>query len=530
MPKKSTSFQRGSDSKSSQLETREPNRYNVFAALNEDEGLASGDDNSDNGEKNLDNNSEDNNTDRNTDHDSDSDDESNTNKKVSVKVIEKTVKYSDKNSDQDDGFEVATYKGKKEKNKPFPIPSLTQQKKLITGRNQQTKTYIGAKSSITISTKTKDSVNTKSSIAGVKKSNQMKNVTKKVRTTSPDLSDEKSNEQVSSSNKSDISDSSNLSSTKASSPNSLAKSISADSVIEIDMLPEVDDLIDEVDNLEQEINKRENSKSNNDLSDNNSKKGLYVPPSTSSIDTDWNQVPGRRKKDRHDKYDRNGKYDRNDRNHRNDPIVDDSDTPNFDYYNPLIKLPGDDMKLNSSWTVWIHENDNQLWDLASYESIFHINSIGSMWRFLSVFDNLNKNVRQYYIMRDGITPIWEDNNNKNGAICSIMIDNTTRGGKNGRCDLGVDAFTALCILVLNESFVKDNADINGLCYSIKSKSVLNKLWVRDFKKNEKFGTKLPYTFLKALENLIINMVGRGYQRPNNKSLISVQTKAIEPNY
>jgi hypothetical protein len=523
MPKRSTSFQQGSDSKSSQLDTREPNRYNVFAALNEDDG----DNNSDNGENDLDNNS---------DNDSNNDSESNTETKRKSSVDKKlpavnkdvngsTKNNSSKDSDCDDGFEVATYKGKKEKNKPFPIPSLSQQKKLTTGRSQQTKAQTGQKSSITISTKTKDSVNPKSSIAGVRKSNQMKTVTKKVQTSSNEKLDklDKLNKLAKTESSQD------MPLNKVSSPNTLAKSISADSVIEMDMLPEVDDPIDEADPLEQETKNTINSSNNlpNELSSENPKKGLYVPPSASSIDSDWNQVPGRRKKEKHDKYDRNGKYDRN---NRNDPIVDDTDAATFDYYNPAIKLPGDDMKLNSQWTVWIHENDNQDWDLASYESIYHINSIGSMWRFLSVFDNLNKNVRQYYIMRDGITPIWEDNNNKNGAICSIMIDNTTRGGKNGRCDLGVDAFTALCILVLNESFVKDNNDINGLCYSIKSKSVLNKLWVRDFKKNEKFGTKLPYTFLKALENLIINMVDRGYQRPNNKSLISVQTRAIEPNY
>lgn len=261
------------------------------------------------------------------------------------------------------------------------------------------------------------------------------------------------------------------------------------------------------------------------------KKNLYVAP---LVDQEWSQVNGstnRRKKDRGDR------RDKFDKDQKGEPIINEEtdSVVEFEYYDPTVKLPGDDMKLNSSWTVWIHENDNQKWDLASYESIFHISSIGDMSRFLSIFDNLNKNVRQYFIMRDGITPIWEDNNNKHGAICSIMIDNTSkngRGNRNGKYDLGVDAFTAMCILVMNESFVKNNGDINGLCYSIKSRSVLIKLWVKDFKLNEKFETKLPYTFLKTLETLITSMDSRsgGYQRSNNRSLISVQTKPIKPNY
>ena len=199
------------------------------------------------------------------------------------------------------------------------------------------------------------------------------------------------------------------------------------------------------------------------------------------------------------------------------------------YYNPEIKLKGDDMKLNTSWTVWIHENENTDWTLSSYKPVYEINSIGSMWRFLWILDNLNKNVIQYYIMRNGITPIWEDNNNKNGAICSIMIDNLNRNSKHMRGDLGVDAFSAICILVMNESFVKNNHDINGLCYSIKSRSVLIKLWVKDYTSNMYFIDKLPITILKCLDTLISNMDTRSHVlKSNGKSKVSVQLKQIKP--
>jgi hypothetical protein len=241
------------------------------------------------------------------------------------------------------------------------------------------------------------------------------------------------------------------------------------------------------------------------------KKSIYVPPCTTNNDWVSSGNKKRREKDMRDKQPK--------------------DVAELAYYDSSVKLPGDEMKLNSTWIVWIHENSNPEWDLRSYTSIFNIDSIGSMWRFLSVLDNLDKNVRQYYIMRDGITPIWEDNNNKNGAICSIMIDNMNRNGRHSRGDLGVDAFAAICILVMNESFVKNNMDINGLCYSIKSRSVLIKLWVKDYETNKYFVDKLPITILKALDTVISGMESRGnINKSNGKSRVSVQLKQIKPNY
>jgi hypothetical protein len=460
MPKKNIILQQGNDSKSLQID-REPNRYNVFAALDDDDS----DDHDpvvkkDNNGKSI--------KQSNQTIDNSDDVESKKGNKNDINKIPRS---------DDDGFQVATYKGKKKnKNSPENKRRNIDFSKVVKPQN---------------------------------KTNQMKTISKKIQKDTPVVPLERTL----------VPSARPVNKTKA-----ITKSepeVDSDLELESKTNSKIDKNVNGTEDIADEIDIEKIDKPK--------KKGLYVPPSipgmampsSGTSDSGWNQVNNRKKKDKFGQ-DKRGKDQGDD-----DDI---ETTEEFPYYNPLVKLPGDDMRLNSLWTVWVHENENQNWDLASYESIFQINSIGNMWRFLNVFANLNKNVRQYFIMRDGITPIWEDNNNKHGAICSIMIDNTNRGGRHGRHDLGVDAFTAMCILVLNESFVKNNHDINGLCYSIKSRSVLIKLWVRDFKINEKFETKLPYTFLKTLEALIINIDGRGYQRNNGKSLISVQTKPIKPNY
>ena len=171
-------------------------------------------------------------------------------------------------------------------------------------------------------------------------------------------------------------------------------------------------------------------------------------------------------------------------------------------YDPSTKLKGHDMHLNSTWKVWIHENDNPNWDIGSYINIYTMDTIDKMWRFLNTFDALNKTQQQYYIMREGIMPIWEDNNNKHGGICSIMIDNVNKYEKFPKSMIGIDSFVAFCVLVMNESFVQNNLDINGINYSVKNKNILIKLWVKDYQKNIAFINNLPKVLLQKIDGLL----------------------------
>jgi hypothetical protein len=201
---------------------------------------------------------------------------------------------------------------------------------------------------------------------------------------------------------------------------------------------------------------------------------------------------------------------------------------NMEYYDPNITRKGDDLELNDSWKVWIHDNTNQDWGIESYESIYRIKNIGEMWRFLNSFDNLDKSTRQFFIMREGISPVWEDNNNKNGAICSIMLDNVNH--HNNNITICIESFVSICVLILNESFVKNNSCINGLCYAIKQKNILIKLWVKNYKENKNFTDHLPVNLLNNLSNFIDEEIKFGNYNRQNKSRISIQFKQIIPDF
>lgn len=184
---------------------------------------------------------------------------------------------------------------------------------------------------------------------------------------------------------------------------------------------------------------------------------------------------------------------------------------------------GNKKLLNSVWTIWIHNNEKEDWSLDSYDKIYDIESIGSYWRFFNNFHLLDKINNHFFIMRQNITPIWEDVNNRNGGICSFKIDYYNKGGRN---DIGSEIMTCLSSLILNESFIPSNSRINGISYSIKNRSIMIKLWIKNYTDSEKFLDKLPINLLNKINDLLKSCDSN--KKGNSK--ISIQYKKIIPEY
>jgi len=185
---------------------------------------------------------------------------------------------------------------------------------------------------------------------------------------------------------------------------------------------------------------------------------------------------------------------------------------------------GNDLKLNSYWTVWIHKSDDSDWTLKSYQKKYIINSIGSFWRFFNNFQLYDCYKNQLFIMRGEIAPIWEDVNNKFGGICSTKVDSTQRGFKT---DISTEIFITICMLIMNETFVANSEDINGISYSVKKRGTLIKLWTKTCHKDDKFINELPKSlfnkFNQELQKQLAGIMGDNYK-------MSIQYKQIKPEY
>jgi hypothetical protein len=221
------------------------------------------------------------------------------------------------------------------------------------------------------------------------------------------------------------------------------------------------------------------------------------------------------------KYKKNEDYVEKEAIHRDDKLVENKQI--YDE-NKTYGDIGNDKKLNSYWTVWVHKINNPDWKLTGYQKIYVINSIGSFWRFFNNFQLLNTYHNQIFIMREEIAPIWEDVNNKFGGICSLKIDSIQRGLKT---DLSTEVFSLISLLVMNETFVGDSKNINGISYSVKKRSSLIKLWTKSYSPEYDFTKDLPVPLMNKFNN---EMQKQSKNNSIGDGKVSIQYKQIKPEF
>ena len=124
-------------------------------------------------------------------------------------------------------------------------------------------------------------------------------------------------------------------------------------------------------------------------------------------------------------------------------------------------------------------------------------------------------------MRDKIKPIWEDNHNKEGGICSLKMDCYD---KNNNYDIGSEAMICFCMLLVNETLISENHEINGISYSIKNRSILIKIWSKNFKND--ISEKIPKNLINKISTIIKNC--SIHKKINNS--ISIRYTEIKPEY
>lgn len=89
-----------------------------------------------------------------------------------------------------------------------------------------------------------------------------------------------------------------------------------------------------------------------------------------------------------------------------------------------IKSDFEVVHFQNKWTLWFHEIDNKDWSINGFQSIFNIHNNEEFWR---VYNNIKSNTEptytagMFYLMRDDIQPMWEDERNRYGGVWSYRI-------------------------------------------------------------------------------------------------------------
>jgi hypothetical protein len=127
--------------------------------------------------------------------------------------------------------------------------------------------------------------------------------------------------------------------------------------------------------------------------------------------------------------------------------------------------------LNGKWDLYYHLPHDKNWELSGYTII--MDSIDTAEKVILLNEYINENVVKncmLFVMRTGITPMWEDSRNRNGGCFSYKVANKQVH------EIWKNLFSLLCgeTLCIEEKY---NKHINGITISPKKNFCIIKIWM-----------------------------------------------------
>jgi translation initiation factor 4E len=82
------------------------------------------------------------------------------------------------------------------------------------------------------------------------------------------------------------------------------------------------------------------------------------------------------------------------------------------------------MALPQTYTLWFHSSSDNDWTIASYHEIMNFSSADEFWTVNKAVQDRSKMLLNgmFFIMRQGVKPIWEDSVNAKGGCISWKFD------------------------------------------------------------------------------------------------------------
>lgn len=133
-----------------------------------------------------------------------------------------------------------------------------------------------------------------------------------------------------------------------------------------------------------------------------------------------------------------------------------------EYENPHI--------LHDTWTLWAHLPKDTDWSLASYKKILTFNTIEDLVGLKKVIPkNMYVNC-MLFLMKEGISPTWEDAQNREGGCFSYKIST----------EHVEESWDNLTKMIIGNTLVNNKdmeSDINGITISPKRNFCIVKVWM-----------------------------------------------------
>ena len=119
--------------------------------------------------------------------------------------------------------------------------------------------------------------------------------------------------------------------------------------------------------------------------------------------------------------------------------------------------------LPREFSFWYHNPNDTNWSIESYHEILNFKTVEEFWVLMSNINDYLIENGMFFIMKEDIKPIWEDELNINGGCTSLRVN------KIGCKDIWVKYLVY---------FISNNLDskINGISISPKKNFNIIKLW------------------------------------------------------
>lgn len=180
-----------------------------------------------------------------------------------------------------------------------------------------------------------------------------------------------------------------------------------------------------------------------------------------------------------------------------------------------------DLSIPNYFKVLAHHNDDQNWDFNSYHNICTLSKWEDIPKLFNTMDKIsgeNKFIDfDTFIMKNDISPLWEDLENRNGCICSIKVDSfkdayillkvlTIYTANNTLMEFSPESWDKINGVSLSPWKMNNGENEESFCYIVK-------IW---FKHNYGNNASIDKYFNPHIQNLL--------------SKYSVKVKAIKPEY
>ena len=136
--------------------------------------------------------------------------------------------------------------------------------------------------------------------------------------------------------------------------------------------------------------------------------------------------------------------------------------------------------LYNKWNLYFHNIKDNNWNLDSYQHLYEFNNIENFWKLYNNYPNYNYGL--FFLMKDGIAPIWEDENNEKGGTYSFKINK----------NIIIDAWEEISIALIGETLSSDENFITGISLHPKNNCYIIKIWCSNNNNKLIFQNNLKY--------------------------------------